>query len=204
MNRQTAHPAFTLIELVLVMVIIALMCGILAPALFKFTAGRAVDNFGRQIVSAAQYAREQSISEARVYRMNFDPNSGQVWLSADAGGGTFNTLTGDFSKRYQTPQGVRMSVQINPQPDFQALVNQNVQQQQQTEPQPAQTLNGQQSGATGALVFHTHDVAGNYVEFQPNGRVDTAIIDLNDREGHHIQVACASPTDTYSIQETTR
>src|SRR5580704_5018450 len=142
--RRIRHSGFTLMELILVMLIIAIISGMLVPALARFTAGRAVDNLGRQIVGIAQYAHAQAISEARTYRLNFDPGSGQFWLTADAGNGTFNPPTGNFSQRYSSPDGVKMQVQVTPQPNTQLLQPDNVQQQNQ--PQPPQTLDGQNAG----------------------------------------------------------
>jgi type II secretion system protein H len=184
---------FTLMELVLVMLIIALMSAVAAPALIRFAAGREVDNYGRSLVAAARYAREASISEARVYRLNLDEKSGRFWLTADAGGGTFNATGGDYSNPSNPPIGLSMKVQVTSQPNYQLLVNQNV--QQTTVQQPTQTIDGQTSGTAGAIVMNVHSQGTAYVEFQPNGRVDPAVIDLTDRQNHHVQIACATPTD---------
>src|ERR1700749_4238313 len=103
MRRSRSYSAFTLLELVLVMLVIALISAIAAPALFRFAAGRSVDNYGRQLLAAAQFARAASISEARVYRLNFDERNAQFWLTADTGGGTFAATKGDFSQPSKPP-----------------------------------------------------------------------------------------------------
>jgi len=186
-------------ELILVMLIIAIMAGMLVPSLVRFTAGRAVDNLGRQIVGLAQYAHTQAISEARTYRLNFDPNSGQFWLTADAGNGTFNPLPGDYGNRYSSPAGVRMQVQVTPQPNTQLLQPDNI--QQQNIAQSDTTLDGQTAGVAGQIVYNTHTQGQVYVEFQSTGRTDPATIQITDPSGRNVQIACASPTDVFQVVE---
>jgi type II secretion system protein H len=202
MRRSSLHSAFTLLELVLVMLIIAIMSAIAAPALIRFAAGRQVDNYSRSLLAAARYARAASISEARVYRLNLDEKSARFWLTADNGGGTFAATGGDYSNPSNPPVGLSMKVQLSPQPNYHMLINQNV--QQTTVAQPSQTIDGQSSGATGSLVVNTRQPGTDYVEFQPNGRVDPGVIDFTDRQNHHVQVASASPTDQYSTVENAR
>jgi prepilin-type N-terminal cleavage/methylation domain-containing protein len=201
MKRRNPQPAFTLIELVLVMLIIAIIAGALAPALARFTSGRSVDNFGRRIVGAAQYARAQSISEARIYRLNFDRNTGQIWLTADTGGGNFQPPSGDFSQHFTAPDGVKMQVVQNaggaPAPVVMLPWPSNILPQSYT--QPAQLLDGTQAGAGSIWTFPQ---SATFVQFQPTGRTDPATIVLTDNSGHSVEVKCASPTDTF--QEVTK
>ena len=198
MRRRSSQSAFTLIELVLVMFIIAILSGMLAPALIRFTAGRSVENYGRQIVGLAQYARAQSISEARVYRLNFDQNSGESWVTADSGAGNFTAPTNDLSRRFPAPNGVRMQVQVSAQPNMQLLLPATI--QQQSVAQSGQLIDGTQAGTAGAIMQNVHVAGQTYVEFQPNGRTDPATITVSDSTGHSIQVACASPTDRFQVQ----
>jgi prepilin-type N-terminal cleavage/methylation domain-containing protein len=200
-SRRYRQSGFTLIELILVMLIIVIVAGMLAPALGRFTAGRAGDSVARQIVGLAHFARAQSISEARTYRLNFDENSRQFWLTADDGAGTFNPIQGDYSNRYTAPEGVKMQVQVTPQPNMRLLLPQNV--QQQAVAQSGQLLNGQQAGAAGSIMQNLH-TQGVYIEFQSTGRADPATIILTDATRHTVQVTCASPTDLFEVQEATR
>ncbi len=185
-------------ELVLVMLIIAIMAGMLAPALAEFTAGRAVSNLARQIVGLAQYAHTQAISEARTYRLNFDPASRQFWLTADDGGGNFNPPAGQYGSRYTAPDGITMQVQVTPQPNMNLLLSQLPSVQQQAVPQTGQLLNGQQAGAAGSIMQNLH-TQGTYVEFQSTGRTDPATIVLTDRTRHTVQVGCLTPADRFQV-----
>jgi type II secretion system protein H len=202
MRRRRLHSAFTMLELILVMLIIAIIAAIAAPALIRFSQGRQLDNYGRQLMATAAYARAQSISEARVYRLNFDQNVAQFWVTADAGAGTFDPATGEYGKRSSPPAGLRMKVEVTSQPNFDLLQNQNI--QQQSVQQPGTTLNGQSAGTSGSIMTNTHTQGSTYVEFQPNGRIDPATVDLTDSSGRHLQVACATPTDRFEIDGGTK
>lgn len=113
--------AFTLIELILVMSIIVLIAGMVAPSLNGFTAGRRVRYSATQLVSLANYARTQSISEARAYRLNFDLSAEKYWLTADDGTGTFAALPGDLGEQHTAPDGVKITMDIAKQPDGQYI-----------------------------------------------------------------------------------
>jgi len=191
-----------MLELVLVMFIIAIMAGMIAPSLVRFTAGRSVDNFARRIIGAAQYARAQSVSEARVYRMNFDQGSGQFWLTADAGNGNFTAPPGDLNQRFLVPDGVRMQVQVSVQPNISLMLNQNV--QQQSVAQSGVLIDGTQAGTAGQLMQNIHSQGATYVEFSPTGRTDPVSILISDNTGHSTTVACATPTDRFQVQEASR
>jgi prepilin-type N-terminal cleavage/methylation domain-containing protein len=155
-NRPVQSRGFTLIELMLVMALIVIMSAIIAPTLRGFALGRRTKDSAAMIVGVAQYGRTAAMSEGRVYRLNFDPTAGQVWLTAE-NGTQFQPPTGEYGERFQVQDGVKFSVDVAPQQD------------------------------------------GQYIQFQPTGRTDTAHIVLTGPRGDTIEVACATPTETFHV-----
>ena len=100
--------AFTLLELVLVMVIISIVLAMVAPSLSGFSAGRDADFAAAQLVSVGRWAREQAISEGRVYRLNFDESSQTYFVTAQVGG-TFVRPEVEFGQLFEVPEGVVMA-----------------------------------------------------------------------------------------------
>jgi prepilin-type N-terminal cleavage/methylation domain-containing protein len=196
MTRQPSNfRGFTLIELIMVMAILVLVASVLAPSLRGFGIGRKTNDAGRMILAMAHYARTQADAEGRIYRLNLDQTSGEVWLTADNGGAVFGAPTNEYGDRYSLPEGVRMTVTVNPQPNAQLNIPANIQQQSVQGPPPVE-----QSGtAPNTLVQNTHAPGTPYVEFQPGGRTDPADIHLTDTFGHNIEVVCHSETETFQM-----
>jgi prepilin-type N-terminal cleavage/methylation domain-containing protein len=117
-KREIQSRGFTLLELMLVMALIALMAAVVAPTLRGFAEGRRTKDSAALIVGIAQYGRTAAMSEGRVYRMNFDPTAGQVWLTAE-NGTAFQAPTGEYGQRFDLMDGVKMSVDVAPQQDGQ-------------------------------------------------------------------------------------
>jgi prepilin-type N-terminal cleavage/methylation domain-containing protein len=196
MNRQASNfRGFTLIELIMVMAILVLVASVIAPNLRGFGIGRKTNDAGRMILAMTKYARTQSESEGRIYRLNLDESGGAAWLTADNGGGGFTAPTNDFGDRYSLPEGVRMSVTVNPQANAQLNVAANV--QQQTVQGPAPLEGG--GGAPNTLMQNQHDPGTAYVQFQPGGRTDPATIHLTDTLGHTVEVTCQSATEAFAM-----
>src|SRR4051812_41387822 len=103
MIHRRAHSAFTLIELVLVLVIISTAMAIAAPSLGGWNRGSKLRDAGDQFLAVARYARTQALANAQTYRLNIDPAGGRYWLTAQEGQGFVN-LGNEFGRMFSLDQ----------------------------------------------------------------------------------------------------
>jgi prepilin-type N-terminal cleavage/methylation domain-containing protein len=195
---QSEKHGFTLIELILVMLIIAIMSAMLAPSFTKFGRGQETKDFALRITGLARYARTQAICEGRTYRLNFDDRD--VWLTEDGGDGTFDAPANDWGQRFTAPDGVSMQTTVTAQANMQVNLPASVQQQTIPQPNGGLLLNGQQGGVAGLLVQNVRVPSdGTYMEFSPTGRTDPATIVLTDQQRQRIELTVDSPTDALRV-----
>jgi len=116
-GNRTSARAFTLLELIMVMAIVVLIAGYVAPKLGGFATGRRTTDAGTRMVALANYARTQAISEACAYRLNLDKSAGKYWLTKDDGTGKFAAVPGDFGQQFTVPEGVKIDIDIAAQAD---------------------------------------------------------------------------------------
>jgi type II secretion system protein H len=109
MVRRSRHHAFTLLELVLVLLIVSIALATAAPSLRGWNRGSKLRDAGEQFLAVARYARTQSAADGRVYRINIDANSGSYVLTAQDGQ-QFVTLGTEFGRVYSVPDGFRLAV----------------------------------------------------------------------------------------------
>ncbi len=110
---------FTLIELLLLMVIIAIVAAIAAPTLSGFGRGRRLENATNQLMAVARWARTRAISDGLVYRLNFDMNAREYWLSVqlDDGSGLFGDVQEEFGRHFTLSDDINIAANIQMQPD---------------------------------------------------------------------------------------
>jgi Tfp pilus assembly protein FimT len=102
------------------MVILAIVAGVLAPSLRGFGINRQTDNAARLIVTLADYARTQAISEGRPYRLNVDPAARAFWLSVQDDG-AFVSPNNDYGRRFELSRGLEIQSDLAQQPDGQYI-----------------------------------------------------------------------------------
>ena len=106
-SSRIQSRGFTLIELILVMTIICIASALIVPSISSFAVGRANHDTATLIVSLAGYARTQSISQGRTYRLNFDTSKDVIWLTA-GNAGVFSELTDEFGEQFPIASGSMM------------------------------------------------------------------------------------------------
>ena len=92
----------------MVMLILSVMLAMVAPSFSGFGAGRDAEYAGAQVMTLSRWAREQAISDGRVYRLNFDPSAQTYWVTAQVGG-VFETVDHEFGRVFTLPDGVVMA-----------------------------------------------------------------------------------------------
>ena len=89
--------AFTLIELVLVMVILVIAISVVVPSLEKFFSGRSLDSEARRFLTLTRYGQSRAVSEGIPMLLWIDPKAGTYGLAQETGYTDGDTKAQDFT-----------------------------------------------------------------------------------------------------------
>lgn len=84
-DNSRSSQAFTLIELILVMALLATLLAIAAPSLSRSFKGRNLDQEATQLLAATEYARDEAVSQGVPMSVWIDPETGDFGVQARDG-----------------------------------------------------------------------------------------------------------------------
>lgn len=173
MKRQRHNPAaFTLLEMVIVLVVLAIIVALAVPRMTGYIAGNRLNDTADELIAVARYGRAQAVNDCKRYRLNFAPDGHSYHLmmqdgqqlqnvtqqTADQLGDeiSFAQLGTDFGGIFQTPADITLQIK--------RADNQNV----------------------------------PYIDFRPDSTCDPVQIKLTSAAGE-ILIECPSPTEAMHI-----
>jgi len=106
MNRGTHKAGFTLLELLLVMLLIAVAAAIVAPSFSGFSRGRRLPNTAMALVTTARWCRVQALTEGVTYRLRIDRGNRQWFAEKQDENGQFVVSDRDMGKEHVLPEGI--------------------------------------------------------------------------------------------------
>jgi len=83
--RRPAGRAFTLIELILVMALLAIAASLVAPKMASFFRGRALDQEARRVLSLTHYGQSRAVAEGVPMLLWINPGQSTYGLTAQSG-----------------------------------------------------------------------------------------------------------------------
>ena len=112
MTIRRKHPvgskAFTLLELILIMIILCTVLAMAAPSMRGFFSSQQLSNMTEQILAMTRYAKVQAVFESRYYRVNFDPHQRLYWISSRRAS-QYERLDNNFGRLYPIPSEIDIS-----------------------------------------------------------------------------------------------
>ncbi|MCI0498153.1 MAG: prepilin-type N-terminal cleavage/methylation domain-containing protein [Planctomycetales bacterium] len=109
-KHSVGRNAFTLLELILVMILLCTVLAMAAPSLRGFFSSRKINDIAEQMLIMTRYARLQSICEGRLYRVNFDPTRREYWLSV-LRDSAYERLGSSFGTRHSIPADIELTAE---------------------------------------------------------------------------------------------
>jgi type II secretion system protein H len=95
-GHSRRRRAFTLIELILVMALLAIVMAVSAPALSNFFRGRTLGSEARRFLSLTRYAQSRAVTEGVPMVLWMDIRRGKYGLQQEPGYSTADTKAVDF------------------------------------------------------------------------------------------------------------
>ena len=80
MSATGKNKAFTMVEMVVVVVMIGVLAGMIIPRMAGSTSGRRLREEARGLYVAAQYARNRAVNHRRAVRLMFNAEKGTYAL----------------------------------------------------------------------------------------------------------------------------
>ena len=96
MRPLAKRSAFTLVELVLTLGLMAVAVALVAPQLSGFVRGRNVQEEGRRLLALTRYGAEEAISRGERLELWFSPADGKYGLRAEPGSGDASAPSQSF------------------------------------------------------------------------------------------------------------
>ena len=108
-RRRRDNFGFTLIELIVVMVLIAIMLAVVAPSLSGFGSGRKLDNAVDQFLATTRWAQSQAVMDAQPLAIQID-SSANTYLVNTVNGDTRTPVAGEFGQAVTLPTGFKIEL----------------------------------------------------------------------------------------------
>lgn len=109
-KHRVGIKAFTLLELILIMIILCTVLALAAPSLRGFFSSRQLNDISERILVMTRYAKTQAVFESRYYRVNFDMASDQrrCWISV-MNESQYQYLNTSFGNDFKIPSDIKMT-----------------------------------------------------------------------------------------------
>jgi Tfp pilus assembly protein FimT len=166
-THRERRPGRTFMELIVVLVILGLAAGLIVPRFAAANSQAALKAGARKLITAMGYARTQAVAEGRSYRLEIDPNSGELRTTYfDPEGDPEEPYVPDvgiLGERLMLPTGVSFS----------------------------RVAIGEEAGGieTSRTRTSSSSTGTTYIQFSPDGTTEQAVIVVANEEGAELTVA---------------
>jgi type II secretion system protein H len=104
MRRRSAKSGFTLFELVMVLLVIAVVVALAQPSFTNWSRASRLRNTGYEFLALTQYARTQAVANGRIYRIMINKVNGLNYFWVEAQDGTqFAALPAPEGRLHRIP-----------------------------------------------------------------------------------------------------
>jgi type II secretion system protein H len=171
------RAAFTLIELMVVLIVIAIMSAVIVGEMSGGFQDALLRSSGRQLISVFNFASSRAISVNRLYRVRFDRGTGRYFVEKHARGDQFvPTRDGPGS---EGAIDSRISIRV-------------------------QESGEMETASAEVQTDRPERAPDNAVNFYPDGTTDGRQIELRDRDGFGLALLVSSVTARVQIIELER
>ena len=118
MSRLPLSPAFTFIELLIVLIVIGVFIALAIPQIGKAYDGFLLDDAVKDVYYIARYLQESAITKGLPHRLAIAIDKEKCTLSGFARNGTVDIpIEGRINKVYTVPEALTFSVEFDNQPE---------------------------------------------------------------------------------------